>query len=249
MKSAAKPGQVLILVLLVVVVSLAVGLSVASRNITNIRTSTQTEESQKAFSAAEGGIESILSQDLATFTPGADNQVTVGGVTAHVNVTPDTYKLMITNGNIGQIDLEGKALNDTIKVSWGVSGETAATVEITEVWSANSQTRYMCFYGTGGTETGTSSAQCTTGTGGYSKSATLTLHKAPHLLRIRPFGISTFEVTNLTGAALHPQMYTLTSTASTADGITRSVKVTKTALPLLPAVFDYAIYSDSAITK
>ena len=50
-----KQGQILILVLLVVVVILAIGLSVASRNITNLRTSTQTENSQKAFSAAEGG--------------------------------------------------------------------------------------------------------------------------------------------------------------------------------------------------
>jgi len=56
-----KQGQILILVLLVVVVILAVGLSVASRNITNLRTSTQTEQSQRAFTAAEGGVEDVLS--------------------------------------------------------------------------------------------------------------------------------------------------------------------------------------------
>ena len=95
MKSAVKPGQVLILVLLVVVVALAVGLSVASRNITNVRTSTQTEESQKAFSAAEAGIESILSQGLGSLQEGPQDPVTVGGVTANVIVTKSPYDFLL----------------------------------------------------------------------------------------------------------------------------------------------------------
>ena len=69
-----KSGQILILILLIVVVALAVGLSVASRNITNLRTSTQAEHSQRALSAAEGGIEDVLSR-LSTVA----SQVPVGG--------------------------------------------------------------------------------------------------------------------------------------------------------------------------
>ncbi len=55
-------GQILLIVVLVMIVSLTVGLSVASRSITNLRTSTEEVNSQKALSAAEAGIEqSILS--------------------------------------------------------------------------------------------------------------------------------------------------------------------------------------------
>lgn len=55
-------GQILLIVVLVMIVSLTVGLSVASRSITNLRTSTEEVSSQKALSAAEAGIEqSILS--------------------------------------------------------------------------------------------------------------------------------------------------------------------------------------------
>lgn len=54
-------GQVLLIVVLVMVVSLTVGLSVASRSIVNLRTSTEEENSQRAFSAAEAGIEKALS--------------------------------------------------------------------------------------------------------------------------------------------------------------------------------------------
>ncbi|MEK7450643.1 MAG: hypothetical protein AAB662_01745 [Patescibacteria group bacterium] len=60
--SPSQGGQILLIVVLVMIVSLTVGLSVASRSITNLRTSTEEVNSQKALSAAEAGIEqSILS--------------------------------------------------------------------------------------------------------------------------------------------------------------------------------------------
>lgn len=53
-------GQVLLAVLMVMVVALTVGLSVAARTTSNIRTSSEEESSQRAFSAAEAGIERAL---------------------------------------------------------------------------------------------------------------------------------------------------------------------------------------------
>lgn len=53
-------GQVLLIVVLTMVVALTVGLSIASRTITNLKFSKQSEESQRAFSAAEAGIEQAL---------------------------------------------------------------------------------------------------------------------------------------------------------------------------------------------
>ncbi len=59
-------GQALLIVVLVMVVALTVGLSVASRSITNLRTSQEQASSQKALSAAEAGIEQAMkNQDLA----------------------------------------------------------------------------------------------------------------------------------------------------------------------------------------
>lgn len=69
-------GQVLLIVVLVMIVSLTVGLSVASRSITNLRTSTEEISSQKALSAAEAGIEqSILSN--ASIVSGAISSDTI----------------------------------------------------------------------------------------------------------------------------------------------------------------------------
>lgn len=53
-------GQVVIIVLLVMVVILVVALSAIGRSITEISTATRTEESSRAFSAAEAGIEQAL---------------------------------------------------------------------------------------------------------------------------------------------------------------------------------------------
>src|SRR3989338_3351838 len=53
-------GQAFLIVVLVMVVALTVGLSVASRTVTNLRTTAEEENSQRAFSAAEAGIEKAL---------------------------------------------------------------------------------------------------------------------------------------------------------------------------------------------
>lgn len=56
----AERGQVLLIVILVIIVSLTIGLSLASRGITNLRTSTEEADSQKSLAAAEAGIEKAL---------------------------------------------------------------------------------------------------------------------------------------------------------------------------------------------
>lgn len=53
-------GQALLIVVLVMVVALTVGLSLASRSITNLRNTTDEANSQKAFAAAEAGVEQVL---------------------------------------------------------------------------------------------------------------------------------------------------------------------------------------------
>lgn len=58
-------GQVLLVVLLITVIALTVGLSVASRNIVSQRTSQEEASSQKALAAAEAGIEQSLKSGIS----------------------------------------------------------------------------------------------------------------------------------------------------------------------------------------
>lgn len=59
-KTRYNSGQILLVVVLSIVVALTVGLSIAARTISNVKISQQNEESQKAFQAAEAGIEKAL---------------------------------------------------------------------------------------------------------------------------------------------------------------------------------------------
>lgn len=56
-------GQILLIVVLTMIIALTVGLSIASRIVTELRLSRQNEESQRAFQAAEAGIEQTLRQE------------------------------------------------------------------------------------------------------------------------------------------------------------------------------------------
>jgi hypothetical protein len=53
-------GQVILVLILVMTVALAIGLSVVQRSLSDITTATKQEQSQRAFSAAEAGIERAL---------------------------------------------------------------------------------------------------------------------------------------------------------------------------------------------
>lgn len=64
--AVTQKGQAVLVIILVMVVTLTVGLSLASRSIVSTRTSTEEDNSQRAFSAAEAGIERLLKTDQGT---------------------------------------------------------------------------------------------------------------------------------------------------------------------------------------
>lgn len=82
--SAKQSGQVVIILLMLMLVALSIGLAVTQKSITDVTTSTQTEQSSRAFSAAEAGIEKALTggsqvQVGVPFQLGNDSTATVNG--------------------------------------------------------------------------------------------------------------------------------------------------------------------------
>ncbi|MBI2021690.1 pilus assembly PilX N-terminal domain-containing protein [Candidatus Daviesbacteria bacterium] len=61
MRTNKEVGQAVIVLLLAMLVILAIGLAVIQRSLTDVTTSTQTDQSTRAFSAAEAGIERAIS--------------------------------------------------------------------------------------------------------------------------------------------------------------------------------------------
>ena len=65
-------GQILLIAVLVVIVASTIGLSLASRSITSLRSSTEEVESQKALAAAEAGIERAIQGNVSINLPRTD---------------------------------------------------------------------------------------------------------------------------------------------------------------------------------
>ena len=257
-----KKGQVLVLVLLVVVVALAVGLSVASRNLTNLRITTQSEQSQRAFNAAEGGIEDVLSR-IGSVTEGPQPLISVGNLQANVNVAKETeYYWTIPEGEVGQVNLTG-ATGTEIQIEWvktndpqedKFAGGIPASLEITRIDEPSvgnfTQQRFAL---TGGSDDALANEQ---GFGNpincspdFVKCTRISINSNSRILRIRPFwNRVTVKVAGVNGTLSH-QQYEITSSATSELGLTRKIQVTKTALPQLPAVFDYVLYSEGDIAK
>lgn len=271
MRGKQQSGQILILILLVVVVALAVGLSVASRNITNLRTSTQTEQSQRAFTAAEGGVEDVLARliSVAPTTPGAESapiNVDVGGINAEVRVkSSNIYQTAIDLGYVGQMNIDSTGVAGPAtqyKIQWGLPGEVdadgAASLEISQyvpgaVPPLDQWRQYV--RGVEGSrsikETGSTVApsNCPVDSG-FTKCTVVNRYGGnATLLRIRSFWVRTTVKVEGNNGALPTQTYDISSVAQTESGVTRKVQVQRTALPQLPAVFDYVLYSNTNISR
>lgn len=107
-------GQALLIILLVMAVGLTIGLAVVSRSVTDIRISSQEEESARAFSAAEAGIEEALLENLAV---GVGTSGTVGEISYSVS--------SIEQGGSQEYDLGGgKFLSGDTQTVWLI-GHTA----------------------------------------------------------------------------------------------------------------------------
>ncbi|MBI4037893.1 hypothetical protein HY382_02515 [Candidatus Curtissbacteria bacterium] len=264
-----KSGQILILVLLVVVVALAVGLSVASRNLTNLRTSTQSEQSQRAFNAAEGGVEEILSKlnnIIATNPNIATNPYTetvdLGEVDANVKVSAldNEFVNPVELGSVAQVDVDGAIDGNEIQIEWVRKDDSSqsspkASIEVTVVklnGGTYSQVRkYYTFQeagSIGGTESGTFDTKCGATTDYYG-CARITLTVGDKIVRIKPFWNKTTARVSGTNWNIPDQQYTIESLANTQTGVTRRVEVTRTKLKQVPAAFDFVLYSESSITK
>ncbi|OGY29579.1 MAG: hypothetical protein A3F35_02775 [Candidatus Woykebacteria bacterium RIFCSPHIGHO2_12_FULL_45_10] len=159
----SQKGQILIIFLLVLVVGVAIVLSVASRSLTDIRTTTTSDESNRAYFAAEAGVESALKKISGT-TGGEKNfsldftgvnQTTVNVAARPLKSAQDTLYASpseVAKDDVFQLSLLDDFNNlkapgaaapndyyndgnpDTLTVFWGASGVVGTALEISLVY-------------------------------------------------------------------------------------------------------------------
>ncbi len=83
---ADQTGQAILILLLATLVALTIGLAITQRSLTDVATSTRIDQSSRAFSAAEAGIERAIAQD----TPTNINNLDLGNQ-SQANVVAEEY--------------------------------------------------------------------------------------------------------------------------------------------------------------
>lgn len=143
-------GQTLLIVILVMVVTLTVGLALVTRSLTNERIAKEEESSQRAFSAAEAGIEQVLKTGqsiVAQQNIDTQTQIKKATVTNVGNAT----QFLLNNGNpVPKDDGVDVWLSDyptyanqlpttgsmTLTVYWGSGTDTCTTNQSTNTQAA-----------------------------------------------------------------------------------------------------------------
>jgi len=137
-----KSGQVIIVILLLMTVALTVGLSISTQTATDTKISAQLEESERAFSAAEAGIEEALITSgtdtiSGSLTNQAEYQVSINRFTSgHDNfVFPkkvaqdDTKQVWLVGHNSdGSINEGQRYQGSSLEVYWGDTSTPTTTV-------------------------------------------------------------------------------------------------------------------------
>ncbi len=260
-RTHSQSGQIGIIIILLMVVMLTIGLSLASQATRDVSLSQQNEVSNRIFNAAEVGVEQALSSDLNAQTQDLVTQTaSVAAANANVNYsiqrvkTLNTRLLQGTTARVQLTDSSGAQTTTGITIEWGK--ETACSQKpatlLVSVFSFDSTTypktsvRYYayapCDYGDGITVVNTAGST-------YFRQTTITLQPKDVLVRIKPMYNDTAVIVSGVGGTLPVQGYTITSTATNQLGNeTRSVQVNRT-LSTAPSVMDYVLFSGTTLTK
>lgn len=149
-------GQVLLAIVLVVTVVLTVSMSVMTRSIVNLKLSSEEDQSQKALSAAEAGIEqSLNAANSGSFSGGFGNSAAFSTNTSQVggnNFLLNNGKVVVKNegadiwlsdyasvfniNNNGQGNGNNNQWNGTLTIFWGSSSDNCASSETVNTMAA-----------------------------------------------------------------------------------------------------------------
>lgn len=247
--SIHQSGQVAVVVLLIMVVLLTIGLSLATRTTQELFLSDQQSESARVFNAAESGIEQALSEVQV-----GQGTLTVDGVDVAYNVSgSSTLETRISEGASVHLDLTG--YTGDVDFEWATEGncpERASLVaNIFYDDSGTTRSKTIPF----GPACDGHSDNFYDGTllGGnpYYHSYTIAAADIPAnalFIRVKPVYADTdLKVDGQLG--FPTQYHVISSTATYQEGDEeRNIEVSRT-LPTGPAYMDYALYSGGGITQ
>lgn len=250
-----RKGQIVPLILLIILIGATIGFSIAGTAIRNIQQTALTEESERAYTAAEAGLEQVLLEleESGTATPISNVDLPSGAKIKNVAVS-EVKSLSIANlpkDEVAQINLSCPSCvtagNPQIRLVW----DQEVSLVITKIGTGVAPDPYTvnrwaisCRKDWGdnfevGTTTGTT--QCEKYID-FDPSVDL-------VLRIRTmYGSTSLTAETTVPNSLPVQSTVLTSTGQSGEA-ERTVQVERSA-PVPPAILDYVLFSSQgSLTK
>jgi Tfp pilus assembly protein PilX len=249
-------GQVGVIVLLIMVVLLTVGLSVASRSTQDLFLTQQQVDSTRVFNAAEAGIDQALSSSFAF------NEEPISGEIADFNGSNIDVAYQVNGINqletrlfemlSVKVDVTGNA-NNGIIIEWSrqndCGSENVASV-LASVYFDDAGTSRVRHYPIQGCDRSDNFlAASDINNDGYRRRYVLPLTSDDQFVRIKPLYNDTNIRVQGDGWTLPVQYYNVRSEATNTNGTeTRIVEVNRT-LNAAPSIFDYAVVSETTLVK
>lgn len=250
-------GQVAIIILLMMVVLLTVGLSLASRTTQDVFLSQQDAESTRVFNAAEVGLENALSTNFDSIQGSEEIQIpdsdTVANVITNTTILPTTtLETQVVEGAAVHLNLEGLS-GSQVELSWARenSCDAAASILMSIYYSDGATTKVVHeAFAPGDCRSSDEFAVITTLAepgSGYFRRTNVTIPTDALYARIR--AVYNDTSIKVSGSGLSNQYYVIRSQADTTQGAeSRTVEVGRT-LSTAPLFMDYALYSGADIVQ
>lgn len=250
-------GQVAIIILLIMVVLMTIGLSIASRSTQDLFLANQKSESSRVFNAAEAGIEDALSQDFSSITQDPVTitpDLNIADANIDYTITPHRdLEVVIRQGGQATIDLSGQTGNK-LTIRWGRNGGCNDGSLIISTYyddkgeiKATQQAISPCDRGDD------FSPATDIDIDGYKHEYLLTVdpNAADNTidLQVRVMAVYNDVPIKVTGTNLPAQYHTLRSSANTTLGNEQRVVEVKRSISSAPTIMDYALFSGTDILK
>lgn len=253
---SAQRGQVGVVILLIMVVLLTVGLSVASRSTQELFLTQQNVDSTRVFNAAEAGIDQALSSSLEF-----EGQQTSGEIanfnSADIAVDYEVTKVNQLETRLFEmisvnVDVTGNNGNG-ILIEWSkldlCATEDVASLIASVYYDDAGVTRVRHYPLRGCDRSDNFLAANAINNDSYRRSYSLPLTSNDLFVRIKPIYNDTHIRVTGAGWTLPVQYYNIRSEATNSLGNeTRIVEVNRT-LNSAPSIFDYSLFSNTTLVK
>lgn len=265
-------GQVILILIVIMTVALAIGLSVVQKSLIDVSTASKVEQSSRAFSAAEAGIEKAISSESPVGISDLGNNSKIDSVNMRevpeagqaLEYPPlakeEVAQVWLANYNSSSNPPTTYYTQNSLDVYWGNSPTDKAAIELTLVYYNSTESKYASikWYLDSGPRVDTNGfdgVPCT----GYSIGSNpyqcyKRLENLPTsglmLIRARLLYNSTsqaFAVKPTSGYSLPPQARLFASTGSSGE-TQRKIQVFQL-YKVVPPYFDYGIFSAGEINK